>query len=525
MLRELAEKSAIAFVDYYGIANEKGDRLSFYDRPFLIDILTDFSKEIALMKAAQFGGSVIFTVKSLFATEKLRWNIIHTFPTERDANEYVKTKTNKILQNNPVWKDIDQDSVEIKEIDKRFLYYKGTKSATATVMTTADGLIHDEYDRGDIATANAMDSRLQGSMVKFRWWLSNPTAEEVGIHEKWLKSDQKEWFITCRNRHEHFLTWPDSLDMDKGVYICKECGVQLSDDERRKGRWIATNQGKRISGYHVSALMYPWMTAAEVIEKFDDGKNPEFFYNFVLGLPYSPANSRITRNLILDNLTRRPLTSGTTFLGIDVGAIKYWVYGTEKGITRIGTFTDWNDLDDLMEVLKPTVTVMDALPENEMAMYYSEKYDNFYISYFSQDHQDNTLVRWGQKDKVNIVFSDRNRVIDRMVNELSLGQFEYSLPNDKKFGEYLKHATVMRRVKVINRQEVTRFVWTSKDTDHGSPDEQKRPDHFWFATIYWWLAKQTNGNGSMMTEPTGKKRAPFTITRDGVVQDILDKLD
>lgn len=524
MLEKLANHSAVAYVDYHGIKNEKGERLEFYDRPFLIDILADFSQYIALMKAAQFGGSVIFTTKSLFATHKLRWNVIHTFPTDTSSNEYVKTKTNKMLSVNDVWSNIDQDSIQIKEIDRRFLYYKGTKSPNAAVMTTADGLIHDEYDRGDISTANAMDSRLQGSKIKFTWWLSNPTYEGVGIHEKWLQSDQKEWFVTCVNGHSHYLTWPDSIDQELNIFICKECRVELTDDDRRHGVWIPTNPGVEISGYHVSALMYPWETAKSIIRKFDDGKNLENFYNFVLGLPYSPENSRITREMVMDNYTRNAKQSPHTILGIDVGAVKYYCFGTERQVREVGTFTDWNELDDIIDRLRPTVTVMDAEPENEVARYYSEKYDNFYISYFSQDHQDNSLVRWGTKDKVNIVYSDRNRVIDRIVHQMTMGEFEYCLRHDKKFEEFIKHCTVMRRVKVVNRLEVTRYVWTSKDTEHGAPDEQKRPDHFFFAKVYWWLGREALGN-AIISVPEGKKKNIISVGKDSVVKSAIDKMD
>jgi len=174
--------SILAWIFKNQVVSEKGDMLDFTDHPFLIDILTDWSKEIVIKKCAQIGGSVTFNLKALFAIIKFGWNIIYTFPTDSDVSEFVSSKTNKILSANPqVFKGIDTDNIERKEFNSRFMFFKGTVSKTAAIMTTADLLIHDEASRSDQSQIDTMKSRIKASKYKGRWLFSNPTTEKDAI--------------------------------------------------------------------------------------------------------------------------------------------------------------------------------------------------------------------------------------------------------------------------------------------------------------------------------------------------------
>jgi phage terminase large subunit GpA-like protein len=96
---------------------------------------------------------------------------------------------------------------------------------------------------------------------------SNPTTEKDAIDINWNKSDQKEWTITCSTcKAEQIMTWPESIDMAKKCFICKECKGGISDKDRRFGKWVAQRPNKKISGYHISLLMAPWVTAEEIAE-------------------------------------------------------------------------------------------------------------------------------------------------------------------------------------------------------------------------------------------------------------------
>lgn len=484
------EFSLLAWIIENKIKTEKGDDVDFSDRLFLIDILNDWSQEIVIKKAAQIGGSVSFTIKSLFAVFKMGWNIMYTFPTDSDVNEFVSTKTNKIIQmNQHVFGGMRYDNIERKSLGDRNLFYKGTVSKTAAIMTTADLLIHDEASRSDQAVLETMKSRLKASKVKARWMFSNPTTEKDAIDIAWKNSDQKEWFVRCGAcKDEHFLTWPESIDKVKKIFICKKCNAPLSDDRRRRGFWRATKPGKKISGYHISLLMAPWISAEEIIK--DSEGDQEYFYNFVLGEPYSPGDVRVSRSTILDNWTPHNLDTGRYYLGVDVGNIKHYVLGSEKGVIKVGRFTKWADLDDLMKQYKPQL-VIDAMPDNTMSKYYVENYRNALMSYF-QDNKANprTLVWWGENDKQGIVYSNRNRILDQLIDEILNARILFGMNTDQELKLYLRHWETLRRTKVTDNKGIESYEWDSTNGE----------DHYVFATLYYYLARLGSSFGAYMPE-------------------------
>lgn len=484
------ESSILEWIFENDIVSEKGDKLDFSDRLFLLDILTDWSREIVIKKAAQIGGSVSFNLKALYAVLKLKWNIIYTFPTDSDVNEFVTTKTNKILQmNQQVFKGIPTDNVERKGLGDRFIFFKGTVSKTAGIMTTSDLNIHDEASRSDQTVLETMKSRYKASNFKGRWLFSNPTTEKDAIDIAWKKSDQKEWTIECHHcEAKQILTFPDSINMELKEYQCKSCKGILDSDDRRNGEWVAQKPGREISGYHISLLMAPWVSAAEIIS--DSEGDQEYFHNFILGEPYSPGDIRVSRSTILDNWTPENLVTGNYFLGVDVGNIKHYALGSEKGLIKVGRFTKWSDLDDMLKKYKPAL-VIDAMPDNTMSKYYVENYRNSLMSYF-QDNKINpkTIVWWGDGDKQGIVYSNRNRIIDQLIDEILRAKILFGFRQDSEIKLYLKHWETLRRTKVTDNKGIESYEWDSTTGE----------DHYVFATLYYYLARLGSASGTYIPE-------------------------
>jgi hypothetical protein len=505
MTNDLSQLSILNWILTKGIVNEKGDALSYYDRPFLLDILTDWTPEIVIKKCAQIGGSVSFNIKALYAVKHLKLNVIYTMPSDDDVREFVSSKTNKVIQSNiNEFRGMDADSIERKEIDDRFLFFKGTISKTAPIATSADLLIHDEASRSNQQALDTYKSRTKASQFKGRWIFSNPTTERDVVDQAWMKSDKKEWTITCEHcNQEQVLVFPDSIDLEARQFKCRLCHKHISDETRRKGKWVAQNPGARISGYHISLLMAPWITASEIID--DSEGDQEYFYNFVLGEPYNPGDLKVSRSMILDNWTPKSLETGHWFLGVDVGNIKHYVLGSESGITKVGKFSDWQVLDDMMLFYKPKL-VIDAMPDNTMARYYVEKYNGALMSFFQENaNNPQTIVWWGEGDRTGIVYSNRDRILDQMFDEMLHAKILYSVPSDKELLEYVKHFETLRRIKVTNNKGIERYVWESTTS----------VDHYVFATLYYYLSRLGNGNGTIM--PSSSKPDYEFIGRDNKV--------
>lgn len=488
--------SILQWITETGIVSEKSEPLDFYDHPFLLDILTDWSPRIVVKACAQVGKSVTFTVKTLFAIKYLHFNVIYTFPTDDDVREFVSSKVNKILQaNHHQFGGMDTDSIERKEINDRFIFYKGTVSKTAAISNSADLVIHDEASRSNQQALDTYKSRTKDSPYKGRWLFSNPTTEKDLLDQEWKKSDQKEWCITCPScQVEHFMVFPESVNFETKKFQCRLCQAPVSDDVRRGGRWVAQNPGAETSGYHLSHLIATKISAKEIIE--DSEGDQEYFYNFVLGEPYNPGDLSVSRSTILDIWTPHNITTGNYYIGVDVGNIKWYTLWSDKGIVKVGKFTKWQELDDILDFYKPKAGVIDAMPDNTMSKYYVDKYPFMQMSFF-QENQNNpqTLVWWGEGDRKGIVYSHRDRIIDQMLSNMIEAKFLIGVETNKDLLEYIKHFETLRRVKVVNPKGIERYVWESTTG----------VDHYVFATLYGYLARLASGSGVFFNESEEKE--------------------
>ena len=231
---------------------------------------------------------------------------------------------------------------------------------------------------------------------------SNPTTEKDTLDQEWKKSDQKEWCVTCPSCDiEHQLVYPDSIDKMTKQYICRMCQAPLSDEVRRKGKWVAQNPGSKISGYHLSHLIVPTITAEEILEEADGDQ--EYFYNFVLGEPYNPGDLSVSRSTVLDIWTPHPIETGNYYIGVDVGNIKWCTIWSDIGIVKIVKFTKWQELDDIIKTYKPKAGVIDAMPDNTMAKYYVDNYPCMQVSFFQENtNNPQVLVWWGEDERKGI---------------------------------------------------------------------------------------------------------------------------
>lgn len=497
------------------IVNEKGEPFDFTDRPFLLDILCDFSPNIAITACAQVGKSVTFSIKTLFAVKHMGLNVIYTMSSDSDVNEFVSSKFNKIVQANVhEFEGMATDNVERKELNNRFIFFKGTNSKTAAISTTADLLIHDEISRSDQNAIETYKSRTKASEYKGRWLFSNPGTERDELDIAFNKSDQREWTIACPYCNDsHYLVYPDSIDLEKKCYICRACKAPLSKDVIRKGDWVAQYPTKSynretnphgINGYHISHLMCTWISAEEVIS--DSQGDPAYFNNFVLGKAYSPGDLSVTKTQILDIWTPKDLTGKGIFLGVDVGNIKHYVIRSEKGLLKVGRFTKWSELDDIIAFWKPTSGVIDAMPDTTGSKYFVDKYPFMQMSYFMENSNNpQMLVWWGEGDKKGIVYSFRDRILDQFLTGMIEAKWLIGVQTDEMFRLYIKHFETLRREKIVNNKGIERYIWESTTGE----------DHFVFADLYSYLAMLGNGSGVFFGE-VSKEDMPSVLGSDNV---------
>ena len=226
------------------------------------------SPYLCCLKAAQIGFSTLAVLKQLWVAYRKGLETIYCLPTMDDVKAFVSAKVNRMIGLNPILQEYvrDRDTIEQKTVGGNVIYYRGTMTEREALMIPADLLIVDEEDRANQLILGQYESRLQHSKYQWQWHFSNPSAPSAGVDKYWQISDQKHWFITCPEcQEEQYLSWPESVSEERGLFVCKYCDGEITDDARRYGRWVEKyerDKDRKYSGYWIPLLICPWVTAS-----------------------------------------------------------------------------------------------------------------------------------------------------------------------------------------------------------------------------------------------------------------------
>ncbi len=487
------------------VKNETGVPIDFEKRRFLWDIYNDLSPLQVLLKPPQIGATVMNTLKSLYVAKRLGRQIIYTLPTQGDVQDMVGGSFNRIIAQNPVlmqWVK-DHDTIEQKSVGDSIIFYRGTFTAKQAMMVPSGLNIHDEVDASDAGVITQYETRLQAQEDGgWRWYFSHPSLSGHGVDVYWQQSDKKEWFITCNEcKHEQILEWPDSINIERSSYICKQCHKDLHDESRINGRWVATAKGE-FSGYHVSQLMLYNKSAKDIIKAFQDPlKDKQYFYNYVLGLPYIGSDDKIEPSVVLRNCVDTVNEQeGRTIIGVDSGDnyLSYvlmnkqgvFFYDTERGITA--TKTPYDAIRGLLDRFPRSVAVFDQGGELMYTRQLQAEYPGrVFLCYYNKDRKSIELVRWGTDEEYWKVQVDRNRMITLMVEQLrDIGRVRLNGTRDE-WAEFAAQFGNLYREKIATKD--------TKDKDdhslYGDEYVWKRngPDHYCHALLYAMVGLQRYG--------------------------------
>lgn len=467
-----ADNSIIGWLIKHQIKTESGKPFDLKTHPFWFDVLTDWSPKIVMYKAAQIGGTTAMSLKLMWAMKRFGLNAAYTLPTADDAKQFVGGKLNPLIRQNPILSEYvaDKDSVEQKQIGQNIVYFRGTWTERAALSFSSDLNVHDEEDRSKRGIVSQYASRQQHSPFKWEWHLSNPSTPGNGVSQYWKDSDQKHWFVTCGKCSEkQFLSWPDSIDYELKAFVCKKCRQPLSEEARRRGSWhgIKTLTKPDYSGYWFNLMMAPWVSAEEVI-KLHKSKSADYFYNFVLGLPYAGAGNKLNEDEFFANL-EPALTKydDPIVIGVDSGLPNWYVIGNKKGVFFHGKCDGWQEIHALMKRFPKAIAVCDQggdlYGQRELAETFPGR---VYLCWFRPDKKTMRLVEWGKGKNSGAVIADRNRCIQQIIDELRTQRLPV-FGNREDWVEPWQHFANM--YKEIERDEETgeeKFVWKRSGADH-----------------------------------------------------------
>lgn len=526
-LAAAAELRPSTWIVRHNIKNETGMPIDFSKRKFLIDMYDDLSPLQVLLKPPQIGATVMNTLKSLYVAKKKNRQIIYTLPTQGDVQDMVGGSFNRIIQQNPILREWvkDHDTIEQKGVGDSIIFYRGTFTSKQAMMVPSGLNIHDEVDASDSGVITQYETRLQAQEDGgWRWYFSHPSLSGHGVDVYWNQSDKKEWFITCNEcKHEQILTWPESISIEDNTYVCKSCRRELSDTERINGKWRQTATGD-FSGYHVSQLMLYNKSAKDIIKAFEDPlKDKQYFYNYVLGLPYIGSDDKIEPGVVLRNcVDETNAQEGRTVIGIDTGHGLHYVlmnsqgvffYDNPKEITA--SKTPYDEIRKLLDRFPTSIAVFDQggdliYPRQIQAEYPGR----VFLCFYNKDRKTIEIVRWGDGEEYWKVSVDRNRMITLMVEQMrDTGRIRLNGSKDEWL-DFASHFGNLYREKLATKE--------TKDKDdkslYGAEYVWKRngADHYCHALLYAMVGLQKYGGEAATI--VGAKDALSGLPRGKIVQ-------
>jgi hypothetical protein len=521
-LKEIEKYSIIGWMVNNAIKNEKGDLIDFIDHPYLYDIYRDTAQNLCVIKAAQVGLSTAEIIKNHYDARCKKMDIIYTLPTDSDVNIFVGGKVNRIIANNPCMlvDTKDKDSIEQKQVGSSMIYFRGSWTKKAAIMVTADRLCHDEKDSSKADVIADYQARLQHSKFKQTHVFSHPSVKGFGVDVEWAQSDMKEWFVQCPHCQKwQYLSWNTelpgrmSVDLERKEFVCKKCFGILDKEVRRNGHWRKKKgkEGAKFSGYHVSLLMAVWISAADICEKWNDvvdGKQTEeYFYNKILGLPYSGAGNTVNEETIKSLITTEKNNyGGRIVIGVDTGVKLRYVVGNKLGLMGYGEMTDYmpddanglalnQTLEYFLTKFENSVMVIDQGGDIIGARKLRAKYPGrVFLCHYRRDRKAMQLITWGEGDEFGNVTVDRNRMMQLVIDEAT--ELRWRLYNgtwNDWYDFYLHWSHIYRTAEEDKTTQKPIFVWHRSDRDD-----------YVHACCYWRIGVDRFGTGGGVDLPGGE---------------------
>lgn len=470
----------MAFIQENQIKTETGDILDFKKYRFMYDIYNDRSSLICCTKCAQIGFTTYEILKSAHECRNDKIDLIYVLPTADDVKKFSGGKTNKMITQNPIlqsWTK-DKDSIEQKQFGDNTIYYQGSWTERAALMITAKKLVVDEYDRCKPEIVEQYDSRLQSIADPKKAFFSNPSAPDFGIDKLYKLSDQKKWHIThvCG---ETFIMDESCVNYDLEIYQCPKCLGEITDEERRMGEWKATSTGKW-SGYWIPLWIAPWMSAKKIAEAKRE-KSPEYFANFVAGLPYVGGGNKVAAQTIIKNLSKEiNEQDGRIIIGVDTGLPIHYVLANKKGYFYYGKCSDpstgkdpYEDLRALLRRYPSSILIADQGGDLiGIRKLQADFPGRVFLVWYRRDTKNTQIIQWGKDAEYGKVVADRNRLIQLFIDEMLDKRVTFN-GTEAEWQDYIVHWMNIYRSWEENALGVREFKW-----------ERTGPDHWVHATVY-----------------------------------------
>ena len=329
--REEGMKSLDQVVLDYGYV--EGERFTFEDHEYQIEIMRDVASRIDIRKCSQVGASELWAQKTMaICAVQKNIRIMFSQPTKEMAVKFSKDRIDGVIEQSPYYSGLMKpggNAAGMKQIGSNTLYIIGTFGSNSAISIPAEMLIEDEVDFSNEVVLGKLNSRLRHAKSVdefgnrgYRYRFSTPTVDGFGIDKGFQAGDQRYYMCKC----EHCSTWvvpdyltdfiipgwdkpiiefgrddmgDDNLRLEDSWIRCPKCHKDLfaSLCNAANREWVAQFPGRSSHSYQI----YPWdvpkyNTPRNIVMQYDDYPLKSDFFNFVIGLPYSDAENTFITN-------------------------------------------------------------------------------------------------------------------------------------------------------------------------------------------------------------------------------------
>lgn len=500
-----------------------GNKFSFKDHEFQLDIASDTSREVNVQKCAQVGLSELMARYGLAATRVMPYfSVIMTMPYTQDAQSFCKTRMDPVIDDSPDLRDnVDKDlnNSKIKAIGTGLLYMRGTYGETAALSVPADMLIHDEVDRSDPDTLAQFQSRLKHSRWKLTRNFGTPTGEKVGIAAKMAASLRKRHMCKCDkcnhqfvpnyHDHVHIPGYDGTKDLitkhllgglrwQEATLLCPKCGRTPSLLHQHRS-WVIENSSATYTaiGYYVAPFSVPAMVSIpDIVRESTTYNTWTEFRNQVLGETALDDKQSLTEDDLKNCRYIGDLSSSSAHcMGIDVGQICHIMIGRLDPLSKtllvvhkerclLGNLPTRRL--ELMSKYLVLMTVIDAFPETYMVQQMQLSDANLYGGVY---HANPKLAVYqivkveedaeAGKLPINQAKIHKNLNFDELMFMLKRKQVRWLMESDEEDNLFIAHALDMTRKQEFDKENGMVYVW-EKSKEGG--------DHYWHTLGYLHVA-------------------------------------
>jgi len=444
-----------SFLDWSLRVPEPKGELDFDRFPFQRELYADHEDpDIVVKKCTQIGISAWAVRWAMFYADVLGVTVLYVFPHQRQLMDFADTRIATIIRNSPYLRSRTLEAAVqnkmLKQIGTGVMYLRGSESVADLQSVDADVLVLDENDLLDQRNIPDAERRLGASALGLIRRLGVPSLPGFGIAQLYAESDSRRWHVRCGSCGERQpVTWHANVDIERCLRVCRRCRKPL---DVSVGEWVAEFPDRDVRGYHVSRLIVPGLDVKQLVRRSRQTSPDEVaaFHNKDLGEEYSPADSRLTPEVIAN--AQRDYSCPTSYdggalvtMGADVASVRnlnvrislHREDGTKSALF-IGEVESFDYLPMLMEDYHVHVAAIDGQPEHRLALAFAARYSGrvFLVHYRDAGMGDAITVDYPNAQ----ISADRTVAIDRTLYGIRKQRNLLPTPLPPNYAEHLQAA-------------------------------------------------------------------------------------